>query len=59
MPENISESSKKPTGKVHGIKRLTGKYQSGFRKKFLCETAVNYIINRWKKTEKIKNTNLL
>lgn len=28
------------------------KHQSGFRKGFSCETAVNYIVNRWKYREK-------
>ena len=32
------------------------KYQSGFRKKFLCETAVNYVVSRWKN---IKNNKIL
>lgn len=31
---------------------ILSKYQSGFRKKFSCETAVNYVINRWKKIDK-------
>ena len=29
---------------------LLSKYQSGFRKKFSCETAVNYVVSRWKNT---------
>lgn len=33
-------------------KNILSKYQSGFRKHFSCETAVNYVINRWKKIEK-------
>lgn len=33
---------------------ILSKYQSGFRKTFSCETAVNYVINRWKKLEKNK-----
>lgn len=33
-------------------KKILSKYQSGFRKKFSCETAINYLINRWKKTDK-------
>lgn len=28
--------------------RLISKHQFGFRKNYSCETAVNYIINRWK-----------
>lgn len=32
--------------------KLISKYQSGFRKKFSCETTVNYVINRWKNIEK-------
>lgn len=31
---------------------IISKYQSGFRKKYSCETAVNYVINRWKNVEK-------
>lgn len=31
---------------------LFSKYQSGFRKKHSCETAVNYVINRWKTIDK-------
>lgn len=27
---------------------LLSQYQSGFRKKYSCETAVNYVINQWK-----------
>ena len=27
---------------------LLSKYQSGFRKRYSCETAINYVINRWK-----------
>lgn len=34
---------------------LLSKYQSGYRKKFSCETAVNYVINKWKKVEKNKS----
>lgn len=33
---------------------LLSKYQSGFRKKFSCETAVNFVINQWKKIERNK-----
>lgn len=29
---------------------LFSKYQSGFRKKFSCETTVNFVINKWKGT---------
>ena len=28
---------------------LLSKYQSCFRKNFSCETAVNYVINKWRK----------
>lgn len=31
--------------------KILSKYQSGFRKKYSCETTVNYLINRWKKIE--------
>lgn len=31
---------------------ILSKYQSGFRKKHSCETAVNYVVNRWKSIEK-------
>lgn len=31
---------------------IFSKYQSGFRKKFSCETTINYVINRWKNMEK-------
>lgn len=34
--------------------KLFSKYQSGFRKKFSCETTVNYVINRWKYKERKK-----
>lgn len=34
--------------------RLLSRFQSGFRKKYSCETAINYVINRWK-FKKIKN----
>lgn len=30
------------------INNLLSKYQSGFRKKYSCETTVNYVINKWK-----------
>lgn len=33
---------------------LFSKYQSGFRKKFSCETTVNYVINRWKYADRKK-----
>ena len=33
-------------------KKMLSKYQSGFRKKFSCKTAINYLINRWKRTDK-------
>ena len=31
---------------------LLSKVQSGFRKRFSCETAVNYVVNRWKSRQK-------
>ena len=31
---------------------LLFKYQSGFRKKFSCETTINYVVNRWKNIRK-------
>lgn len=33
---------------------ILSKYQSGFRGGFSCETAVNYVINRWKNIDKNK-----
>ena len=30
------------------------KYQFGFRRKFSCETVVNYLVNRWKNTKNNK-----
>lgn len=34
--------------------RILSEYQSGFRKKHSCESAVNNVINRWKYTDKNK-----
>lgn len=34
--------------------KLFSKAQSGFRKNYSCETAVNYVINRWKYVGKNK-----
>ena len=31
-----------------GKNKLLPKYQSGFRKKFSCETVINYVASRWK-----------
>ena len=33
---------------------LLSKYQSGFRRKFSCETAVNYVVSRWKNAKNYK-----
>ena len=33
---------------------ILSKYQSGFKKRYSCETAVNYFINRWKNISKNK-----
>lgn len=32
--------------------KILSEYQSGFRKKYSCETAVNYVVNRWKYSKK-------
>ena len=34
--------------------KLLSKYQSGFRRKFSCETAVNYVVSRWKNAKNNK-----
>ena len=36
--------------------KFLSKYQSGFRRKFSCETAVNYDVSRWKNA---KNNQIL
>ena len=34
---------------------MLSKFQSRFRKRFSCETAVNYVINGWKRRQKKNN----
>ena len=34
--------------------KLLSKYQSGFKKKFSCETTVNYAVSRWKNAKNNK-----
>ena len=34
--------------------KLLVKYQSGFRRKFSCETTVNYVVSRWKNAKNNK-----
>ena len=43
--ENIVKDQLEEYSEKHS---LLSKYQSGFRKKYSCETGINHVINRWK-----------
>ena len=55
--EKVSETVvKQQLEKYMEENKLLSKYQSRFRRKFSCETAVNYVVSHWKNT---KNNRIL